>query len=131
MKNSHTLSCKGKELQLFESRLREECMYWLDHSLIFNILMTKFSSTGIITQDDKSLLWFYLYHEGHKLLTANLTVLTHLFNNRRTWCQKLYGFNPCWNVLHLTNNHFLGALQISIDFLISFSNYSGSLLNHI
>lgn len=125
----HTLSCKGKELQLFESRLKEECVYWLDHSLIF---ITKFYSTSIIAQDDKSLLWFYLYHEGQKLLTANLTVLAHLLTHGRTWYQQQrYGFNPCWSVLLLSSNHFLRALQVSIDFLIPFSDYFSSLLNHI
>ena len=56
-----------KELQLFESKLKEAFVIHEDPSLPLNLLIfpTKLSPTDIIAWEDKLLEWIYLYHKGH------------------------------------------------------------------
>jgi hypothetical protein len=64
------------------NQIKEAFLYPVDSLLPLNLLifLTKLSSMVIITQEDKSLEWIYLYRKNGKILIAYLTFLSQLVN---------------------------------------------------
>lgn len=131
LNSPHVLSWEARELQLFESRLKEAFGYHVAPSQPFNFLLspTKSSPTGTAAQEDTALEWVHFY-------TINAIIPTvysscSVSNQGSTQCQQFHGFGPCCIILPLTNNQFWKGSQNSMDFQKSLSSWQTMRFPHM